>query len=423
MKISRSLKIYILFAVISMGVITVVSFSTLAVNYFVQGLDASVRQTMEMMAKDINITQGSQQKILDFEVSLAWADTPEMVQKNVEPLTKHLSFEKYVFRDHWWDVPSNVVFVLRYDRENNQTAYISRVMEPKALIADKEQGGHSHIVKIIYYAIGGITIFSLILLLLFRQVAKPIGRLKVWAESLTPEVLQQPTPSFHYSELNYLASIVSSSLQSVQTTLEREKKFLAHASHELRTPIAVVRSNTELMQKLIEKPNSLDKQRIVLERILRAGYGMTELCEILLWLNRGEYLSVPTATIELNVLLEQLTKSLRYLIENKKVEVYTQFEAGKYPMSSSLVTIVVGNLIRNAYQHTQCGRIEIIQKGQKVSISNREAHIDESPHTLGFGLGLELTEQIIRHYNWYYHVEQFSNGRRVDIEFVSKVDS
>jgi signal transduction histidine kinase len=213
---------------------------------------------------------------------------------------------------------------------------------------------------------------------------------------------------------------VSSSLQSVQSTLDREKKFLAHASHELRTPIAVVRSNTELMQKLIEKPNSLDKQRVVLDRILRAGYGMTELCEILLWLNRGEYRNLPTADIELSLLLEQLTRSLSYLIENKKVEVYTQFEEGQYPMSASLITIVAGNLIRNAYQHTQCGTVEIIQKGQIVTICNLEAQVEENENTLGFGLGLELTEQIIRHYNWRYEVQKFPNGRSVEIEFIAR---
>jgi len=420
MKISRSLKIYILFAMISTCVVTVLSFSTLAANYFIQGLDVSARYSMEQIAEATNTPELLPRQVIDFDISSKWEDTPAIVQQKFKPLANHLTFDKYVERKHWWEPPTNVVFAFRYDHPNDHVIYVTRIVDTMAMSAHRKVHGAPHLVQIMFYALGGIVIFSLILILLMRQVSKPMGRLNQWAESLTPEVLQQPIPDFRYCELNYLANIVSTSLQSVQTTLEREKKFLAHASHELRTPIAVVRSNTELMQKLIEKPNSLDKQRVVLDRILRAGFSMTDLCETLLWLNRGEYRNLPTSNVELSIQLEQISNSLRYLIKAKHVEVNTQFEAGEYPMKSTLVTIVIGNLIRNAYQHTQCGVVDIVQKGQKITITNRETCVQNGDSALGFGLGLELTERIIRHYQWPYDVETFSNGRKVTIEFVTK---
>ncbi|MHA2937467.1 histidine kinase dimerization/phospho-acceptor domain-containing protein [Vibrio sp. RC27] len=417
---NRSLKIYILFAVISMGVITVLSFSTLAANNFVQGLDASVRTTMEKIGKNIDESGEHPRQILDFSIANSWEELPALVQRKLLPLDKHQMFVKQAERDHWWDRPTNVTFVLRYDLKNKQTIYISKVFYAPETSKTLERAGDSHITKNVLYAVMGIILFTSIILLLLHKISKPMKRLSSWAASLTPEVLQQPVPDFYYCELNNLANIVKSSLQSVQTTLDREKQFLSHASHELRTPIAVVRSNTELMQKLIEKQNSVDKQQAVLDRILRAGHSMTELCETLLWLNRGEYRNLPTTNVELSLQLEQLTNNLHYLIRDKDVEVHTHFESGEFPMKSTLVTIVLGNLIRNAYQHTQCGTVDIEQHGQKVTITNREAETQDDYNTLGFGLGLELTERIIRHYRWTYDVVSLPNGRSVTIEFSEK---
>ncbi|WP_244225164.1 histidine kinase dimerization/phospho-acceptor domain-containing protein [Vibrio aquaticus] len=62
--------------------------------------------------------------------------------------------------------------------------------------------------------------------------------------------------------------------------------FLGYASHELRTPIAVTRNNSELLCKMISKGIPSEKQLVVLDRIERAGFTMTDLTETLLWLNQ-----------------------------------------------------------------------------------------------------------------------------------------
>jgi len=227
-------------------------------------------------------------------------------------------------------------------------------------------------------------------------------------------------PDFQYNELNRLAMIVKNSLSSVEETLHREHKFLAHASHELRTPIAVVRSNTELMAKLVDKPNSIEKQKEVLERILRAGVTMTDLCDTLLWLNRGRHNELQLTQVNLGELIKQLCQDLNYLIKDKDVNVEVSLSGGVIELPATMSRIVLSNLIRNAYQHTLRGRVVIEQSGSQVTIMNRDESCGDTQNQLGFGLGLELTNRIVSHYQWDFTIEEFADGRDVRINFSTK---
>ncbi len=118
-----------------------------------------------------------------------------------------------------------------------------------------------HFFIIFSTALVAILLFYLVLNTIFRKVTTPVEQLKNWAKNMTTDQLSQPIPDFHYSELNVLANIVKSSMESVQQSVEREKKFLAYASHELRTPIAVTKTNTELLKKMCEKQVEVENNR------------------------------------------------------------------------------------------------------------------------------------------------------------------
>ncbi|MEB3733550.1 hypothetical protein ULF88_04010 [Halopseudomonas pachastrellae] len=60
-----------------------------------------------------------------------------------------------------------------------------------------------------------------------RRVARPVGALGDWARGLNEQNLSQPAPDFSYPELNEFASLVRSSLSSVQQSLARERRFVA----------------------------------------------------------------------------------------------------------------------------------------------------------------------------------------------------
>ncbi len=82
--------------------------------------------------------------------------------------------------------------------------------------------------------------------------------------------------------------------------------------------------------------------------------------------------------------------------------------------------IVLGNLIRNAFQHTWKGQVIISQQGSQISIINRQfnADIDVAPTELGFGLGLQLTAQLTEKLGWPYQNIANENGHKVILDII-----
>ncbi len=141
------------------------------------------------------------------------------------------------------------------------------------------------------------------------------------------------------------------SLSSVKNGLGRQE-FLGYASHELRTPIAVTRTNSELLEKLIQKGKSPEKKQLeVVDRIKRAGFTMT---------GDGNLIMAHSTTrqrpasdnIHLGDMLQQINHDLTYLLNGKPVTVSLECDESQYQLPAGLTRIVLTNLIRNAYQHT-----------------------------------------------------------------------
>jgi len=190
----------------------------------------------------------------------------------------------------------------------------------------------------------------------------------------------------------------------VQESLDREHRFLRHASHELRTPIAVVRNNVELLHKIKESVNTEKNPQLekAVDRIDRAGLNMQYLTETLLWLSRKETESLPDKEFELDRMLEELVEEMQYLLDRKDVELNVETNVHIVCLPEYPVRIVLGNLIRNALQHTWEGTISIRQRGYRVDIFNSQTPGDVEQEDLGFGLGLQLTDQLTRKLGWKY---------------------
>ncbi|MEG3755923.1 HAMP domain-containing sensor histidine kinase [Psychromonas arctica] len=417
MKITPSLRVYFIIVMIITGITTISIMSVVSFNYFINGLDFSIRKEMRTQAFQQPVSEGKPIKLNNFVIASTFDDLPESIKNNIdESEMQSRELVKNVDGHPLFAPPKAGYFAMKLERNGEvrfvATSFFSDLDLPQK---DKFFPPFKYLVMIAFTA---MVLFALVPYFILRKITNPIESLMAWAKQLNKQQLTKPAPDFHYSELNSLAEIVKSSLQSVQASLEREQQFLGYASHELRTPIAITRTNTELLRKMIERDISTEKQLQVLDRIERASLNMTNLTETLLWLNRQADKSIPLSTVSLGQLTEQLLNELQYLLNDKKVDIQVQTDQTEYQLPAVLCRIVINNLIRNALQHTNEGKIVITQSSRQLIIHNQDLSESMTENDLGFGLGLELIERLVKHYEWQYKNTATENGHYVEINFI-----
>lgn len=416
MKIRPSLRLYFLIIMIVTGITTISIMSVVSFNYFIAGLDLSIHKEMQTQAYQLPVSEGTPITLNNFTIASTFNDLPEIIKSKIDEQDMAVNrLVKNIQGNLFFSPPKAGYFAMKLQRAD-EVRYVATMFT--GVPEQAREGLFPAFKYLVMIAFAAMALFALVPYFILRKVANPIENLMVWAKHLNKKQLTKPAPDFHYSELNSLADIVRSSLQSVQESLEREQQFLGYASHELRTPIAVTRTNTELLRKMIEKEISTEKQLQVLDRIERASLNMTNLTETLLWLNRQADKSIPLTTLSLGQLTQQLLNELHYLLKGKKVEIQIQTDNSEQQLPAVLCRIIINNLIRNALQHTNEGKIVITQSGHQLTIHNQDLSENMVDNDLGFGLGLELIERLVKHYEWQYKNTATDNGHYVEINFV-----
>jgi two-component system OmpR family sensor kinase len=94
-------------------------------------------------------------------------------------------------------------------------------------------------------------------------------------------------------EISRLAVTLNEMLTRLQASLEHERRFVADASHELRTPVALLRTELELA---LRRPRSPDELKVALRAALTETERLSQLADDLLLLARSEDGSLPVHT-------------------------------------------------------------------------------------------------------------------------------
>jgi len=419
MKRRISLKLFVTLSFLSMGIVLVLGYSLLSAHYFVLGMDNIMASDMMhiLHTYEKSVPAEQRENLQDFSgclIAREWNQMPSEIQEAfgrppdaVDVLFKQDGDKK------WFRPPKVMYFMMRHRNRMEEDLFIVRRFEhsKQTRFMGRKAEQSIRILTAISLLIA-LTLGTIIWLLL-KRISQPVAALGQWTRELSPGRLEVSPPDFFYPELNDLAELIRTSLSSVQQSLKREHRFLRHASHELRTPISVIRNNVELMEKLRKNSGQEwdSRQWQVVERIDRASLTMKHLTETLLWLSRDVAEPLPEQTVHIDQMIRQLVEEMQYLLnKGVKVEVVTRPFAIRLPEVPA--RIVLGNLIRNAFQHTWEGRVMIFQEENRVEIDNEQYRDDSSPD-LGFGLGLQLTSQLTAKLGWKYINEPGPQGYRV----------
>lgn len=427
MKHQVSLKLVVVVAFLSLAVVLVLGYSLLSSHFFHKGLESGAARNMEEITSSYvqSVPYESRNQLntfSGFSIGRTWEQLPLEIREafdNVPP-SAQIPFKVQGEHSKRFGPPDSMAFIFLYiDKNSHENLFVGRrtYRDPAPSLLGKNAAEGRRMLFLLSGAIAGIVAVTVLLLL--RHVAKPAAALEQWARSLGPNNLNQPPPDFSYPELNNMAALVRSSLSSVQESLDREHRFLRYASHELRTPITIIRNNIELFP-MIEKlkgPKRLAQQEKVIERIDRASLNMQHLTETLLWLSRENCEKLSSKPLELHKQIEHLTEEMMYLIDRKDIELDIDTSSCTVSLPEIPTQIVLGNLIRNAFQHSWEGRVTIYQRGSRVEISNTLTAGDKEQKDLGFGLGLQLTAQLAEKLDWLYTDESEHDTHKVSIVF------
>ena len=147
------------------------------------------------------------------------------------------------------------------------------------------------------------------------------------------------------------------SLMPIRRAFEMQRQFVSDASHELRTPIAVVQANNELMLRHPEQ--TIEANLDQAEAIAIETQHLTRLIEELLTLARGDEgrMSLQKSELELADLMAELGRDVAPLAEAKGITFQTELANVKVEADRQRIRQLAFILLDNAIKYTPAGGV------------------------------------------------------------------
>jgi signal transduction histidine kinase len=297
-------------------------------------------------------------------------------------------------------------------------------------ITDLEsQQNYNAVLGSVFWALG-VMVVAISVLWLYRSLRHPMQQLAREMNALNPE---QPSArlqvGFQLIELHDIAVLVNGHLDRVERFVERERSLLDQASHEFRTPIAVIAGAVDVLMQQPLPPSAAAPLR----RIRATTDNLTEIMAALLYLSREPDENPPQESTRVDALLEVLVADHRHLLEGKLVDYVLDATQPRWVQApEAMVRIVIGNLLRNAAENSYEGAISVVLQADcltvrdcgtgfdTVSAARRYSQSLRNSTKLGGGqgLGLFLTRRICERFGWSLSIDStVSKGTLAQLRF------
>lgn len=208
--------------------------------------------------------------------------------------------------------------------------------------------------------------------LVLKGVFRPLHRLLDWLHCIQPgkEVppLDNPTKIREFRQLSDAALDMGNRSYKAY---EEQKQFIENASHELQTPLAIVRGKVEL---LTESEGMTEQQMEQLDEIYATLGRAVKLNKSLLLLSRienGQYTEMEDVSVD--EILDELLPDLMDIYEHKQVRLIRKREEQPFIIrcNHSLAQILVSNLVKNSLLHNrEGGELQVLTTPTSLVIKN-----------------------------------------------------
>ncbi len=254
----------------------------------------------------------------------------ETIQEKLVDGRQHLNYAKKI-----QDFGGNTCWLVGVISIADESTLIKSVIKTNSILV---------IILVLVAAIGGY--------LILKQAFKPVNKISNTAKLISEsnDLSQRIALRGGNDEIHALANTFDEMLTKIEKTFENEKQFTSDASHELRTPVAVIASECEYA---LECATTLEETKESVQTIKQQTDKITKLISALLELTRMDK-GITTANYE-NLNISEL---LHFICDEQEevnggnITLTRDIAENVFAVTDSiLLTRIIANLISNAYSY------------------------------------------------------------------------
>src|SRR3989442_6276611 len=214
-----------------------------------------------------------------------------------------------------------------------------------------------------FIALAGMLLLAVTVLLALRGIRRglrPLQNLAQEASRVSAQnwELRLPEEVSQIKELRPVTQSMKQMLERLQHSFEQQRQFLGNAAHELKTPVAVMKST---LQSLVQRPRTEDEYRRGIQQSLEDLERLQQLLQWMLRLARAEQwahgaLRRDLEVIDINATCEEAIERIRNLAQSRNTAVHLSTN-GPVPFRADPedLQLVWINLLENAVRYSPEG--------------------------------------------------------------------
>ncbi|MED6298700.1 MAG: ATP-binding protein, partial [Verrucomicrobiota bacterium] len=251
------------------------------------------------------------------------------------------------------------------------------------------------------------------------RVVRPIQKIIATAENITPQGLEARVQGVSSKdELGRLAGVLNQMMDRLESSFSQMKRFSADASHELKTPLAVMQGKIEAA--LQDHDERSEHDTLLVDLLDRVGQ-LRSIIDSLLMLSRSDAgsLIIEEQKLDISDLMSEIVEDAEVIAAEEGIFFQSENGSPGFVVNGDerLLRLAISNLLTNAtkYNLSEGGKIiselKNTENAYQISISNTGPAIEDEikekiferfyrvdtargPGKSGFGLGLSLARVI-----------------------------
>jgi len=256
--------------------------------------------------------------------------------------------------------------------------------------------------------------FSRIALFPIVKITNNLRRIRSTSLDLRLPIAQKKT-----DEIDILSLSINHLLEHLEQSFESQKSFIAHASHELRTPITTILGEAEITL-MLERKN--EDYQLTLKNIIKETERLNYIINSLMDLVQTNVANYEFQSVRMDELIWEIKDDLSVKGNENRININYNlpYDPERYTLMGNrqLLFIGISNIIKNALKFSDDKAVycEIFCDTEGINLLIRDNGIGIEPKDLnnifqpffrspnalyypGYGIGLSLTSNIIRLHN------------------------